>query len=197
MMFARTGTAAILPRQAAPAGTSSDHDLIKRLAGGDHLAMRVLFARHQMRLYRFLVRIVRDTALAEDLVSDVFLDCWRQAAQFEARSSVSTWLLAIGRLKALSALRRRSDVELKDTVAQTIADPADDPEVALQKKHSGEALRRSVAALSLAHGQIIDLVYYHEKSVSEVAKILGIPEATVKTRMFYARRQLADLYQAS
>src|SRR5207244_13038938 len=56
-----------------------------------------------------LLRLVGDEALAEDLLSDVFLDVWRQAASFQARSSVSTWLLAIARYKALSARRRRTD----------------------------------------------------------------------------------------
>ena len=171
--------------------------MITRIAGGDQLAMRALFARHQVLLYRFLVRMVRDEALAEEPLSDVFLDVWRHAEQFEGRATVSTWLLAIGRYKALSALRRRIEVELDDEMATAIADPIDDPEVLLQKKHSGEVLRRCVTALSPAQGQIIDLVYYHEKSISEVAEIVGIPEATVKTRMFYARRKLAELVQAA
>jgi RNA polymerase sigma-70 factor (ECF subfamily) len=104
--------------------------------------------------------------------------------------------MAIGRFKALSALRRRRDVELDDEMASTIADPADDPEIVLRTKNSGETLRRCVDALSMPHREIIDLVYYHEKTVKEVAEIVGIPEATVKTRMFYARRQLADLIAA-
>jgi RNA polymerase sigma-70 factor (ECF subfamily) len=188
-------TAAVLHRQ--PTSKASDESLVQRIASGDQLAMRALFARHQVRLYRFLARIVRDETLAEDLVSDVFLDVWRQAASFEARSSVSTWLLAMGRYKALSALRRRRDVELDDKVALSVVDPADNPEAVLQKKHTGEVLRQCVASLSPAHGQIIDLVYYHEKSVSEVAEILAIPEATVKTRMFYARKRLGDLVMAA
>jgi RNA polymerase sigma-70 factor (ECF subfamily) len=171
--------------------------LIKRIASGDQLAMRTLFARHQMPLYRWLVRIVRDEALAEDLLSEVFLDVWRQSASFEARSSVSTWLLAIARYKALSALRRRTDMELDDETAATIADPADDPEVVLQKKNRGELLRRSLASLSPEHGEVIDLVYYHGKSVKEVAGIVGVAEATVKTRMFYARKKLAELVEAA
>jgi RNA polymerase sigma-70 factor (ECF subfamily) len=152
--------------------------------------------RHQLRVYRFVLRIVKDETLAEDLLSDVFLDVWRKAKQFEGRSTVSTWLMAIGRLKALSALRRRTDVELSDEMAFTIVDPADDPETVLEKKNSSEVLRQCVTALSPAHAQIIDLVYYHEKSVGEVAEIVGIPEATVKTRMFYARKQLATLVMA-
>ena len=81
--------------------------------------------------------------------------------------------------------------------ASLVVDPADNPETAMQKKNTGEVLRQCVAGLSPAHGQIIDLVYYHEKSVSEVAEILAIPEATVKTRMFYARKRLGDLVMAA
>jgi RNA polymerase sigma-70 factor (ECF subfamily) len=190
-------TATVLPWR-GPASTSlSDDTLIQRIARGDQLAMRTLFVRHQIRLFRFLVRIVRDQTVAEDLLSDVFLDVWRTAEQFEGRSSVSTWLLAIGRLKALSKLRHRTDVVLNDEMVSTIVDPADDPEILLERKNSSEILRKCVIALSPAHGQIIDLVYYHEKSVGEVAEIVGIPEATVKTRMFYARKQLATLVTAT
>ena len=84
-----------------------------------------------------------------------------------------------------------------DDVASAIPDPADDPEVVLQKKSTGELLRRSLASLSPEQGAVIDLVYYHGKSVAEVADIVGTPEATVKTRMFYARRRLAELVEAA
>ena len=122
----------------------------------------------------------------------MFLDVWRQAASFEARSSVSAWLLAIARYKALSARRHRTDAELDEKIASTVADPADDPEVVLQKKTRAELLRHSLARLSPEHGEVIDLVYFHGKSVKEVAEIVRIANATVKTRMFYARKKLAE-----
>jgi RNA polymerase sigma-70 factor, ECF subfamily len=152
-----------------------------------------------MPVYRWLLRIVRDEALAEDLLSDVFLDVWRQAARFEGRASVTTWLLAIARYKALSALRRRpaEPAVLDVEAASIVADPADDPELALQRKDRGEVLRRSLTRLSREHGEVIDLVYYHGKSVKEVAEIVGVAEATVKTRMFYAREKLAELVKAA
>ena len=189
----RMGWVAALRTQAAAPETSSDEMLIRRIAEGDQLAMRTLFGRYRVPLYRWLLRLVGDETLAEDLLSDVFLDVWRQAAAFEARSSVSTWLLAIARYKALSARRRRTDVELDEEIASKVADPADDPEVLLQKKNRAELLRHSLARLSPEHGEIVDLVYFHGKSVKEVAAIVGIAEATVKTRMFYARKKLADL----
>jgi RNA polymerase sigma-70 factor (ECF subfamily) len=171
----------------------SDEDLIERIAGGDRLAMRALFARYHVRVFRFVVRLTRDEGLAEDVVSEVFLDVWRQAGQFEGRSTVSTWLMAIARFKALSARRKRGvGEELDDETAETVEDQADDPEVVLQKKDKSELLRQCLSALSAEHREIIDLVYYHEKSVEEVAQIVGIPENTVKTRMFYARKKLGE-----
>lgn len=159
--------------------------------------MQVLYGRHHVRVFRFGLRLVRNQQLAEDLISEVFLDVWRQAGRFEGRSAVSTWLLGITRFKALSALRRRTEAELDDEMAVAIADTADDPEVTVQKKNTGEALRECLTALSPEHREIIDLVYYHEKSVEEVAQIVGIPENTVKTRLFYARKKLAVLLQAA
>jgi RNA polymerase sigma-70 factor (ECF subfamily) len=195
--FIQTGSAAARPEHAAAREIASDEVLIRRIAGGDQLAMQTLFVRHRVALYRWLLRLVGDEALAEDLLSDVFLDVWRQAAKFEARSSVSTWLLAIARYKALSARRRRRDAELDDELACRLADPADDPELVLQKKNRAELLRQSLARLSPEHGEVIDLVYYHGKSVKEVAEIVGISEATVKTRMFYARKKLTELVETA
>jgi RNA polymerase sigma factor (sigma-70 family) len=86
-----------------------DEELITRIARGDRLAMQVLFARHNLRVFRFVVRLVKDEGIAEDMIGEVFLDVWRQAGRFEARSSVSTWLLSIARFKALSALRKRRE----------------------------------------------------------------------------------------
>jgi RNA polymerase sigma-70 factor, ECF subfamily len=175
---------------------TSDEELIGRIASGDRLAMQVLFARHHLRVFRFVLRLVRDESVAEDLISEVFLDVWRQAGRFEGRSAVSTWLLAIARFKALSALRRRPDEELDEEKAAGIEDPSDSPETALEKKDKSTLIRKCLMGLSAEHREIIDLVYYHEKSVEEVAQIVGIPENTVKTRMFYARKRLAELLKA-
>jgi RNA polymerase sigma-70 factor (ECF subfamily) len=176
---------------------STDAELIGRIARGDRLAMHALFGRHQARVYRFSLRLVENQMTAEDIASDVFIDVWRHAAGFEARSSVSTWLLAIARNKAYSAMRRRKEAALDEEAAEAIEDPADDPEIARQKQDKGELMRACLARLSAEHREVIDLVYYHEKSVAEVAEITGAPQATVKTRMFYARKRLSELFAAA
>jgi RNA polymerase sigma-70 factor, ECF subfamily len=189
--------AASPPCDASAMQASCDTVLIARVAQGDRSAMRELYARHRLRVFRFALRILRDRPKAEDVSSDVFLDVWRQADRFEGRSGVLTWMLGITRMKALSALRAPVEQELDDEVAGAIEDPADNPAAVLQRKERGAILRKCLAKLSAEHREIIDLVYYHEKSVEEVAAIVDAPPATVKTRMFYARRQLAQHLKAA
>lgn len=175
------------------AQATSDDMLLESIAGGNRTAMHILYCRHNVRVYRFILRIVRDATAAEDLVSQVFLDVWRTAGQFQGRSQVSTWLLSIARFKALTAMRQRRFEDIDQEDVRQIADGADTPETSLDRSDTSAILRACVAKLSPAHREIITLVYYHEKSVEEVGQIIGIPQSTVKTRMFYARKQLADL----
>jgi len=174
---------------------TSDAALIAKVAAGNRLAMQVLFARHHARVYRFILRLLGSEPAAEDLTSEVFLGVWRHAHRFEARSSVTTWLLAIARYKALAELRRRPQLACEEAAAQT-SDPADDPEATFAIKHRGEIVRDCLGRLSRRHREVIDLVYYHGKSVQEAAAILGIPGNTVKTRMFHARKNLSELLAA-
>jgi RNA polymerase sigma-70 factor (ECF subfamily) len=175
------------------ARATSDETLLDNISGGNRTAMHTLYARHNVRVYRFILRMVRDASTAEDLVSQVFLDVWRTAGQFEGRSQVSTWLLSIARFKALTALRQRQHEDIEQQDVTEIADGADTPEMALDRRRTNDILRACVAQLSDAHREIITLVYYHEMSVEQAGRFIGIPSSTVKTRMFYARKQLAEL----
>jgi RNA polymerase sigma-70 factor (ECF subfamily) len=187
---------ASVDRPPPKAPDTSDEVLVAKIAAGTRLAMQALFARHNLRIYRFVLRMVGDNGQAEDLTSEVFLSVWQQAHRFEARSAVTTWLLAIARYKALAELRRRPQAASSERESTDISDPADTPDVAFEIKHRGEILRKCLARLSREHREVIDLVYYHEKSVQEVAEIIGIGGNTVKTRMFYARKQLSKLLEA-
>jgi RNA polymerase sigma-70 factor (ECF subfamily) len=181
----------------AAARATSDEMLLEGIADGNRTAMHTLYCRHNVRVYRFIFRMVRDSTVAEDLVSQVFLDVWRTAGQFEGRAQVSTWLLSIARFKALTALRQRRHEDVDQDDVLEIADDAETPEQALDRRRTSDILRACIEKLSPAHREIINLVYYHEKSVEEVGAIIGIPQSTVKTRMFYARKQLADLLKGA
>src|SRR5579863_1232729 len=177
----------------AAAQATSDEALLDSIAEGGRTAMHTLYSRHHVRVYRFILRMVRDATTAEDLTSQVFLDVWRTASQFQRRSQVSTWLLSIARFKALTALRQRRHEDIEQEEILEIADGAETPEASIDRSTTSAILRACVAELSPAHREIINLVYYHEKTVEEVGQLIGIPQSTVKTRMFYARKQLADL----
>jgi RNA polymerase sigma-70 factor, ECF subfamily len=188
-------------RQASPAVATSDpyatdRALIKAIAQQDRRAMALLYARHSAQVFRFVLRMTGDASLAEDVVSDVFLEVWRRASGFQARSRLSTWLIAIARNKMLSARRRRHDVSLDEQRASAIVDGADGPDVCLVKKDGSQAIRRCLLQLPAAQREVIDLIYYREKSIEEVAHIVGAPASTVKTRMFYARRRMEKLLKA-
>ncbi len=181
------------PMQAA----ATDDTLMARIAERDKLAMRALFGRHQARVYRFVLRAVHEPVLAEDLVSEVFLEVWRHAGQFAQRSAAATWLLSIARHKALSALRRHKHAPLDEATAAAIADQRDDPEAVVAKSQRGAILRDCLRQLSSDHREIIDLTYYHGMGIEAAAEIVGIPVNTVKTRMFHARRRLAALLECA
>ena len=173
--------------------TIADEVLFAKIAKGDRSAMAALLTRYRVRVFKFVLRMVRNEAIAEELNSDVFLDVWRQAGTFEGRSAVSTWIFSIARFKALNALQRRGEEELDDDKADAIEDDSDDPETVLAKKDKAAVLRQCLVELSAEHREIVNLVYYQHKSVEEVSGIVGIPGATVKTRMFYARKKLSEL----
>lgn len=173
----------------------TDEALIKRIAAGDALAMKSFYARHHVRLFRFLLRITRREATAEELMNEVLLEVWRKAGGYEGRSSVTTWMLSIAHHKAISQLRKRGEEALDEEEGggTEMPDDDDDPEVTLQKQNKSRVMRACMEKLSAEHRTILDLVYYHDKSVAEASEVLGIPENTVKTRMFYARKRLAEL----
>lgn len=174
----------------------SDRELVEAIAGRDRHSMQCLFVRHNVRVYRFIVRLVGDVTTAKDLTSDVFVDVWTQAGKFKGHSSVSTWLLAIARYKAVSALRRRT-AETVSIDKLMVVDSGDDPEVTYEKQDRCRLVRECVLKLSHEHREIVDLLYYYEKSMKEVSKITRIPLGTVKSRASYARRRLSDLLVAA
>ncbi len=171
--------------------------LLKAIASGDAKALERLFARAETRVFRFLMRVVKNQAIAEELLNEVFLTVWQNAHRYEGRSEPLTWMLSIAHNKAISALRKRTEVSgLAEDAGSDFADEEDTPEIAAQKHDKSAKIRACIAELSPEHRTVLDLAYYQEQSVAEVAEVLGIPEATVKTRMFYARKKLSELLLA-
>jgi RNA polymerase sigma-70 factor (ECF subfamily) len=185
--------------QPSATAVASDVALLAQVAGGDRLAMRNLYLRHERRVFRFVLRMLGDRCLTEDVLSEVFFEVWKKAEHFQGRSSVSTWLLGIARHKALTAAatKFRSFESLDGPAAISVADPTADQDAAMLEYERSVILHRCLEALSHEHREIIDLVYYQEMTIKQIADLLAIPENTVKTRMFYARKRLAALVEAA
>ena len=176
------------------AGVHSDpeSELIRRIATGDRTAFEQLFHAYHKRILGYVFRLVGRTEVAEELTDDVMLAVWKGAGGFKGESKVSTWIFGIAHFRAISSLRRSNP----DTVDIEDAGPLSDTHAlqdeVLVRESTVEEVRRALAKLSRLHREVIDLTFYQEFSYPEIAAILNCPVNTVKTRMFYARKELRE-----
>jgi RNA polymerase sigma-70 factor, ECF subfamily len=169
-----------------------DRDWVRAAGGGDRAAFERLYRHYEMRVFRYLSTLVRDRALAEELVCETMLAVWRAASGFAQASRVSTWIFGIARHKALDALRRvarqREEVPLEE--AADIPDPGESAADRLTRGEDVRQLRAALARLSSEHQEVLRLVFHEELPYDEIAHLLAIPVNTVKTRVYYAKQQL-------
>lgn len=184
----------------SPAKSSSkptDDVLLALISEGDQQAFSQLYLRYQPKLVRYCARVLRDDlAQAADLVDDAMFDIWRSAGSFAGRSKASTWIYSIARNKVISWLRKTSEVELEDeSILEALIDPSATPHEELAIDDVKQHLLRQMDHLSDEHREVLRLTYFEDLSIKEVADLLGIAENTVKTRMFYARKRMAQLLE--
>jgi RNA polymerase sigma-70 factor (ECF subfamily) len=135
--------------------------------------------------------------MVEDVLNETLMEVWRQAARFEGRSSVNTWVFSIAHHRAVSRLRKKRESPLDEEQAAAIEDTGPTPDVNAEASDMSRLLARLMERLSFEHREILHLAYYQEFSVQEIADALDLPPNTVKTRMFYARQRLKVLLEES
>ena len=164
----------------------ADRAVLVRLADGELDALEELYDRYKTMAYSIAYRITNDTTLAEDVVQDAFLGCWRNAARYvEGRGSVKTWLLAIVHHRAIDAVRRRRpttelpDLELPPPAALT------EPDVWMEVAAGLDAdlVQRALADLSDVQREALELAYFGGLTQQEIADRTATPLGTVKSRM--------------
>lgn len=189
-----------------PSSQHEDSELIRAIAQRDRRAFETLYYRYTPRLGRYLFRLLKQREAVEEVINDVMLVVWQNAARFDpAASRLSTWLFGIAHNKALKAIARSSrsrelpldPVDLDEAADRhdnddSRADPRN-PEQALIGRQLGRALARAMEGLSCEHRAVIELAFCEDCSYQEIATITGCPVNTVKTRMFHARKRLAQL----
>ena len=169
----------------------ADFDLVRQVAAGDEAAFAELYDLYAPPVYNYLLRLVNEPAVAEEILQEVFLAMWRGARSFRAEAKVKTWLLRIAHHQAVSWLRRKramlwSDDELDQEAAESIEDD-------LAGSWQIDQLRGALARLSPKHRAVIELTFVHGLSYTEIAQVMNCPIGTVKSRMSYALRHMNEL----
>lgn len=164
---------------------STDKHLIEQVAEGDEMAFRTLYDRYSERTLRYVYTLLRNRHLAEDVVQDTMVAVWRGAGRFAGRSKVSTWIFGIARNKALDLLRREKRGERVPDTPLVSPDPAP----GIQRD---ERVKAALQTLSEDHREVVFLTFYEHLSYAEIGRLLGVPEGTVKSRMFHAKKKLAE-----
>jgi len=180
----------------------ADQELMKRVRAGDAEAFDILFERYGPRVRARLLRVVRGRSAADDLLQEVFLRLWTRADQWEERGSLPAWLLRIATNLALNHLRsarRRHDRPLdkpgeddEDLVPGWMIDTAAlGPAEIVEQAERDAAFRGVLDALPEQKRELIRMAHEAEMGIGEIADRLGIPPGTVKSRLYYARSELA------
>ncbi len=168
-------------------------ELLRRIPRGDQSAFDTLYRAYQKRIFRYLLRLVGECAVAEELTHDVLVAVWQGAVSFQARSSPCTWIFGIARHKAMNRLRRRSLPRTRISAAARLADRGAGTDAGLLRRDLQAKIQQALEALSPAHRDVIRLAFYEGFSYQEIATIVGCPVNTVKTRMFHAKKQLSEV----
>jgi RNA polymerase sigma-70 factor, ECF subfamily len=146
------------------------------------VALRALYLRHRVRIYRYAVRLTGANLTAHEVVNEVFV-AWRDARRFEGKSQVSTWLQGIARLMAISKCHHRSEAPLDQRASALIEEPADDPTSSSEKRQRTDILQKSLPAPMPIHRKVSTLICYRGRKIEEVAHLTGKPVSTIKTRL--------------
>ena len=180
------------PQETAPA----DAAIVRRLAGGDRTALAELYDRHGDIVYSLACRILGSTPDAEDVVQDVFTQAWRQADRYDAgRASPAAWLLNMTRTRAIDRLRAnrtRQRVTPDEERVALAADSTDDQEQRAIGAQRAGRVRAALGVLAQAQRQAIELAYFNGLTHTEIARQLGEPLGTVKTRIRSGLLKLRD-----
>jgi RNA polymerase sigma-70 factor (ECF subfamily) len=176
--------------------------LAAAVAGGSQDAFRTLVLRHQDRVYRLVVRMVRDPAVAEDLTQETFLKAYRAMGSYDPRWKLGSWLLKIAHNATIDHLRRQRldtrpleaapDEDGGGLIDRLADDSLPDPEQRARGMALARGLQDAVGALEPAYRELVLLRFQEGLSYQEIAQISGLPLGTVKVRLHRGRKRLAE-----
>lgn len=170
---------------------AADHLLVRQVATGDQEAFGILYDQYYLPVYNYILRLVHEPQVAEELLQEAFLALWQGAKNFREEAKVKTWLLRIAHHRSVSWLRRSHPVLPIDEVMDAAAD--DQIEQQIFEEWEVDRVQRALEQLSLKHRAVIELAFVHNLPYADIAVVLDCPIGTVKSRMSYAMRHLGAL----
>ncbi len=168
-------------------------ELLQRVAVKDKVAFEKLFSRFHPQLSRYVSRLLRRPELVEEVVNDTLFVVWEKAGRFEGRSKVSTWITGIAYLKGIKALDKLRTIPEQHADAFEETDDIEETGNVIARLGLQEWLSNGLDLISADQRSVVELTYFHGYSYKEIAAVMDCPVNTVKTRMFHARRRLAEL----
>ena len=179
-------------------GVEDEVELIRSVARRDREAFEKLYYRFAPRLGRYAFGMLRRREAVDEVINDVMLAVWKDAARFDAGAgTVSAWLFGITHKKVIKMIDRTSKSARELPPEEVAPEAGEHPERAAIGRELGAAMRGAMAKLPPDQRAVVELAFGQGQSYQEIALALGCPVNTVKTRMFHARKRLADLLEES
>lgn len=163
--------------------------LMSEIAQGDKRALAQLYRALEKPIFRFLQSKLNDPFESADVLHDVFIEVWRSASKFEGRSKVQTWIMGIAYRKAIDVHRKRGRMTVTDDIPET-ADDSPDAVACLTAGQEAEHVRHCISTLGEDHRSAITMAFFQDMAYGEIAEVTGVPEGTIKTRIFHAKKLL-------
>lgn len=173
-----------------------DVTLLKRIAHGDMQAFDVFYQRYSVTVYTYILRLVRDEQLAEDVLQETFIAVWRNAHQYRGKAQVRTWLFSIAHRRTMNWMRSKGGLNENEYVdaEEWLADGEATTYPSWEQTGVQlEDIRMALDQLSPEHRAVVELAFYYDLSYAEIAEVVGCPLGTVKSRLYTARQQLQHL----
>ncbi|MEO0342368.1 MAG: RNA polymerase sigma factor [Pseudomonadota bacterium] len=178
----------------APTSNADLKVLMQSIGSGDQAALAGLYRALERPVYKFILSKLNDPAEAHDILHEVFMDVWKAAPSFEGRSTVKTWIFGIAYRKTMDHFRKHSRVSVTDDMPEQI-DESPDAASCLAASQESAHVKHCMGELKAEHRSAVELAFFEDMSYGQISEVAGVPEGTIKTRIYHAKKLLMRCLQ--
>lgn len=172
----------------------SDLTLLEEITDENKEAFKTLYNRYVRQVHSYIYKLTRDNKLSEEVTNDVFFEVWNSANKFQGKSKVLTWIFGIAHNKTMNEIRKRKEIPVDpEEFTKEVSTDIQTDEI-IMKKDRDEQMKAALDQLTPEHRTVVELTFLQGLSYSEIAEIMDCPVNTVKTRMYYAKEKLKEIF---